>query len=313
MTGAWQQPLLPQSSLDRSRISGLGYEAFFIETIAVPPSKFRPAQQLNGMMFEHPQNVALQKILSLKQSISAHYAPPSEEKEQKGEDEEKDEEDKLGKVVKDWIALQDTVNGFLDSTKGGAYSSTLPNGIRQLIEKKSGLFRQNMMGKRVNYAARSVISPDPYIGTDEIGLPVRFATKLSYPEPVTAYNIHQLSSMVRNGAYKHPGALYVEDENGRMIDLSKRSWRQRATIASSLENSNSLGLTEDRFIRASKATSLDAEAFYKTEHNKQFAPLSLRGQKRVWRHVQTGDFMLANRYVSYSAIAQTLWKLLFHV
>ena len=280
--------------MDRSRVSGLGFEAFFIETIAVPPSKFRPAQQLDGIMFEHPQNVALQKILGLKKSIGAHYAPPSEE-EKKDEEENKEEVDKLGKVLKDWILLQDTVNGFLDSTKGGAYSSQLPNGIRQLMEKKSGLFRQNMMGKRVNYAARSVISPDPYIGTDEVGLPVRFATKLSYPEPVTSYNIDMLSDMVRNGAHKHPGALYVEDENGRVIDLSKRSWRQRATIASSLKNSNSLGLTEDRFIRASKATSQDAEAFYKTEHNKQFTALSLRGQKRVWRHVQTGDFMLANR------------------
>lgn len=41
----------------------------------------------------------------------------------------------------------------------------------QLIEKKEGLFRKHMMGKRVNYAARSVISPDPYINTDQIGIP----------------------------------------------------------------------------------------------------------------------------------------------
>ena len=44
-------------------------------------------------------------------------------------------------------------------------------GIRQALEKKQGLFRMNMMGKRVNYAARSVISPDPYIRTSEIGVP----------------------------------------------------------------------------------------------------------------------------------------------
>ena len=37
-------------------------------------------------------------------------------------------------------------------------------GIRQQLEKKEGLFRKNMMGKRVNFACRSVISPDPYIG-----------------------------------------------------------------------------------------------------------------------------------------------------
>ena len=41
----------------------------------------------------------------------------------------------------------------------------------QILEKKEGLFRKHMMGKRVNYAARSVISPDPYLNTDEIGVP----------------------------------------------------------------------------------------------------------------------------------------------
>lgn len=39
----------------------------------------------------------------------------------------------------------------------------------QLIEKKQGLFRKHMMGKRVDFAARSVISPDPFIAVDEIG------------------------------------------------------------------------------------------------------------------------------------------------
>ncbi len=43
-------------------------------------------------------------------------------------------------------------------------SECLPQGIRQQLEKKEGLFRKNMMGKRVNFACRSVISPDPYIG-----------------------------------------------------------------------------------------------------------------------------------------------------
>lgn len=56
-------------------------------------------------------------------------------------------------------------------------------GIRQLLEKKQGLLRNNMMGKRVNFAARSVISPDPHISTSEIGIPPYFATHLTFPEP----------------------------------------------------------------------------------------------------------------------------------
>ena len=46
------------------------------------------------------------------------------------------------------------------------------------------MFRMKMMGKRVNFGARSVISPDPYITTDQIGVPVFMAKKLTYPESV---------------------------------------------------------------------------------------------------------------------------------
>ncbi len=66
--------------------------------------------------------------------------------------------------------------------------------LAQLLEHKEGLFRMYMMGKRVNYAARSVISPDPFIGTDQIGVPVRFAKKLTYPEPVV--RAHARSGLV---------------------------------------------------------------------------------------------------------------------
>lgn len=62
-------------------------------------------------------------------------------------------------------------------------------GVRQGLEKKEGLFRKNMMGKRVNFAARSVISPDPYIATGEIGIPPYFALRLSFPERVTPWNV----------------------------------------------------------------------------------------------------------------------------
>ncbi len=76
-----------------------------------------------------------------------------------------------------------------------------------------------MMGKRVNFAARSVISPDPYIGTDQIGVPVRFAKKLTYAEPVTPWNVAMLRDMVLKGPEEHPGANFVEDEHGHVIDL----------------------------------------------------------------------------------------------
>jgi DNA-directed RNA polymerase I subunit RPA1 len=79
----------------------------------------------------------------------------------------------------------------------------------QVLEKKEGLLRKNMMGKRVNYAARSVISPDPYIATDEIGIPTVFAVKLTFAEPVNDLNLTRMRQLVLNGAFKHPGAYVV--------------------------------------------------------------------------------------------------------
>ena len=69
-----------------------------------------------------------------------------------------------------WIQLQESVNTYMDSSKDRRKAP--PSGIKQILEKKEGLFRKHMMGKRVDFAARSVISPDPYIDMDEIGVPL---------------------------------------------------------------------------------------------------------------------------------------------
>jgi DNA-directed RNA polymerase I subunit RPA1 len=71
-----------------------------------------------------------------------------------------------------------------------------------------------MQGKRVNYAARSVISPDVNIEPSEIGIPPVFARKLTFPEPVTAHNVHQMAKLVTNGTEFYPGAVMVEYEDG---------------------------------------------------------------------------------------------------
>jgi len=65
-----------------------------------------------------------------------------------------------------------------------------------------------MMGKRVNYCARSVISPDPNIGTDEIGIPVHFAKTLHYPTPVNEWNVKHLRTLVERGPNEYPGIYF---------------------------------------------------------------------------------------------------------
>lgn len=74
-------------------------------------------------------------------------------------------------------------------------------------------------GKRVNYAARSVISPDVNIEPNEIGIPPVFARKLTYPEPVIAANLEKLRQAVINGPDHYPGAKMIEYEDGRLQSL----------------------------------------------------------------------------------------------
>lgn len=68
----------------------------------------------------------------------------------------------------------------------------------------------------MNYAARSVISPDVNIEPNEIGIPPVFAKKLTFPEPVIPANFHELRALVINGPNKHPGATMVEYEDGHL-------------------------------------------------------------------------------------------------
>jgi DNA-directed RNA polymerase I subunit RPA1 len=106
--------------------------------------------------------------------------------------------------------------------------------FKQLLEKKEGLFRMYMMGKRVDYAARSVITPDPLIGVEEIGIPLNFATKLTFPTPVTPWNLDQLRQAVINGSQQYPGAEFIETEDGKKIVLKSLPVEERTALASEL-------------------------------------------------------------------------------
>lgn len=82
-------------------------------------------------------------------------------------------------------------------------------GLGDRLKNKQGRFRNNLMGKRCNFTARSVVSPDPFIKLEDVGIPLNFAVKLTYPEIVTPYNIDYLQSLVNNGPNKYPGANFV--------------------------------------------------------------------------------------------------------
>ena len=91
--------------------------------------------------------------------------------------------------------------------------------ISTRLKGKEGRLRGNLMGKRVDFSARSVISPDPNLQLDELGVPLSVALNLTFPEAVTPMNIDYLRKLVENGPTKWPGAKYIIRDDGVRIDL----------------------------------------------------------------------------------------------
>ncbi|XP_953288.1 DNA-directed RNA polymerase III largest subunit (RPC homologue), putative [Theileria annulata] len=92
-------------------------------------------------------------------------------------------------------------------------------GIFQRLKGKEGRFRGNLSGKRVDFSARTVISPDPNVGIDEVVVPEWIARRLTFPERVTKYNIHVLKKAILNGVSVWPGASYVNKLDGSKCSL----------------------------------------------------------------------------------------------
>ena len=97
--------------------------------------------------------------------------------------------------------------------------------ISERLQGKQGRLRNNLEGKRTNFCARSVISSDPNIGLDELGVPIKIAMSLTFPEKVTPFNIDKLTKYVRNGRDTYPGANYVwpgKSLNGKRFPIDLR-------------------------------------------------------------------------------------------
>jgi len=92
--------------------------------------------------------------------------------------------------------------------------------LQQRLGSKEGRIRYNIQGKRVEFSARSVITPDPNLSIAEIGVPMKIAMNLTKPEIVTPYNRDQLYRLVQNGPDTWPGAkTIVRAKDARMISL----------------------------------------------------------------------------------------------
>nr|WCZ58692.1 DNA-directed RNA polymerase II subunit RPB1 [Seculamonas ecuadoriensis] len=91
--------------------------------------------------------------------------------------------------------------------------------IRQRLKGKEGRIRGNLMGKRVDFSARSVITADPNLEIDELGVPREVALVMTVPEVVTVHNQQRLSELVARGVREHPGATGVVLPDGTRKNL----------------------------------------------------------------------------------------------
>jgi len=123
-------------------------------------------------------------------------------------------------IIEDlWDLLQYHITTYFDNTIAqvppARHKSNRPlKTLAQRLKGKEGRFRYNLAGKRVNFSARSVISPDPFISIDEVGVPFSIAKELTVPEVVTEWNLDWLKSFIKNGDI-YPGATYVITDEGK--------------------------------------------------------------------------------------------------
>ena len=138
---------------------------------------------------------------------------------------EKIEQNSASNVIDDWTTvLQYYIATLVDNKIPGVAAVAQRSGrplkaIKERLNGKSGRVRGNLMGKRVDFSARSVITPDPNLSISQLGVPLKVAKNLTKPVIVTAKNRNYLRTLILNGPDEHPGAKIYERKNGDCISL----------------------------------------------------------------------------------------------
>ena len=139
-------------------------------------------------------------------------------------------------VIEDWtMLLQYHIATLVDNKIPGVAPVAQRSGrplksIKERINGKTGRVRGNLMGKRVDYSARSVITADPNLSIRELGVPEKIAKNITKPVIVNNRNKRFLSKLVENGPDKWPGAKILEKKNKQSISLRVASNRKNIQL-----------------------------------------------------------------------------------
>jgi len=195
---------IPDEDLPTLGISGGRPEWLIITLLPVPPVIMRPSITLEtGERSEDDLTHKLVDIIRINQRLRENIeigAPDF--------------------IIGDlWELLQYHTATFFDNSLSGVPAARHRSGrplktLADRLKSKEGRFRQNLAGKRVNFSARTVISPDPFISINEVGVPIVIAKELTIPVAVTDQNIDYLKELIER-APEWPSANYVVRPDGR--------------------------------------------------------------------------------------------------
>ena len=185
-------------------------ERLLLESLLVPPVCIRPSVDAGSAgSNEDDLSVKLQEIIQVNFALKTAL--------EKGAS--------LKMVMEDWDFLQVQVAQFINGDvpgvakpPGSQQQQSKPiRGLCQRLKGKQGRFRGNLSGKRVDFSARTVISPDPNLRIDQVGVPDRVAKIMTYPEKASRYNLDKLRQCIINGPEVHPGANVIRVERTGLI------------------------------------------------------------------------------------------------
>lgn len=125
-------------------------------------------------------------------------------------------------ISDEFTLLQYHVATFFNNNSVGMPRSLQKNkkpskSLSERLSGKEGRVRGNLMGKRVDFSGRTVITSDPNIALNEVGIPLIIAKNLTYPETVSAHNIKYLTQLVKNRNNIYPGANFIKK---KIIDMN---------------------------------------------------------------------------------------------
>lgn len=183
-------------------------ERFVIQNVIVPPACIRPSVSMDDEGTNEDD-------ITIKISEIVHTNKILREGIERG--------NPLHLVNEDWdhLQLQCALLINAELPQIGIPGQAM-RGMVQRLKGKGGRFRCNLSGKRVDFSGRTVISPDPNLSVEEVGIPERMAKILTVPERVTGFNKERLQRLVMNGPCRYPGANYVSGGRFRRFLLYGR-------------------------------------------------------------------------------------------